>query len=207
MAVNVETLEKLERRITLTLPAGEISNEVESRLKKLSRTVKADGFRPGKVPMSVVAQRYGYSVQYDVVNDKRRPGVRRSHQRGPTARGRPAAHHAEGRGARRPGRLRRHLRGLPRGEDRRSVRGRGRTRRHRGHRGRDRPHRRDPAHAAPHLRPAPGERGRRRGRPRDDRFRRQDRRRALQRGARPRRSSSSSAKARCSSSSTRPCAA
>jgi trigger factor len=44
--------------------------EVDSRLKRLSRTVKADGFRPGKVPMSVVAQRYGYSVQYEVVNDK-----------------------------------------------------------------------------------------------------------------------------------------
>ena len=70
MAVNVETLEKLERRITLTLAASEINSEVEARLKKLARTVKADGFRPGKVPMSVVAQRYGYSVQYEVVNDK-----------------------------------------------------------------------------------------------------------------------------------------
>lgn len=70
MAVNVETLEKLERRITLTLAATEINSEVESRLKKLARTVKADGFRPGKVPMSVVAQRYGYSVQYEVMNDK-----------------------------------------------------------------------------------------------------------------------------------------
>jgi trigger factor len=70
MAVQVETLEKLERRITLTLPATTINGEVESRLKKLARTVKADGFRPGKVPMSVVAQRYGYSVQYEVVNDK-----------------------------------------------------------------------------------------------------------------------------------------
>jgi trigger factor len=70
MSVNVETLEKLERRITLTLAATEINSEVESRLKKLARTVKADGFRPGKVPMSVVAQRYGYSVQYEVMNDK-----------------------------------------------------------------------------------------------------------------------------------------
>ncbi len=70
MAVTVETLEKLERRITLTLPADTINNEVQSRLKRLARTVKADGFRPGKVPMSVVAQRYGYSVQYEVVNDK-----------------------------------------------------------------------------------------------------------------------------------------
>jgi len=70
MAVQVETLEKLERRITLTLPAASINSEVETRLRKLSRTVKADGFRPGKVPMSVVAQRYGYSVHYEVMNDK-----------------------------------------------------------------------------------------------------------------------------------------
>jgi trigger factor len=70
MAVQVETLEKLERRITLTVAADTINGEVETRLKKLSRTVKADGFRPGKVPMSVVAQRYGYSVQYEVVNDR-----------------------------------------------------------------------------------------------------------------------------------------
>jgi len=70
MSVQVETLEKLERRITLTLAATTINSEVETRLKKLSRTVKADGFRPGKVPMSVVAQRYGYSVHYEVMNDK-----------------------------------------------------------------------------------------------------------------------------------------
>ena len=70
MAVTVETLEKLERRITLTLAAATINSEVASRLKKLSRTVKADGFRPGKVPMSVVAQRYGYSVHSEVMNDK-----------------------------------------------------------------------------------------------------------------------------------------
>jgi trigger factor len=70
MAVNVETLEKLERRITLTLAATEVNSEIETRLKKLARTVKADGFRPGKVPMSVVTQRYGYSVQYEVMNDK-----------------------------------------------------------------------------------------------------------------------------------------
>jgi trigger factor len=70
MAVTVETLDKLERRITLTLAADTINHEVNSRLRKLSRTVKAAGFRPGKVPMSVVAQRYGYSVQYEVMNDK-----------------------------------------------------------------------------------------------------------------------------------------
>jgi trigger factor len=70
MTVQVETLEKLERRVTLTLPADVIQKEVESRLRRLARTVKADGFRPGKVPMNVVTQRYGYSVQYEVMNDK-----------------------------------------------------------------------------------------------------------------------------------------
>ena len=70
MAINVETLEKLERKITLELPVDTIQKEVESRLKRMQRQVKMDGFRPGKVPMSVVAQRYGYSVQYEVMNDK-----------------------------------------------------------------------------------------------------------------------------------------
>ena len=70
MAVTVETLEKLERKITLTLPVNTIQSEVETRLKRLARTVKMDGFRPGKVPMNVVSQRYGYSVHYEVMNDK-----------------------------------------------------------------------------------------------------------------------------------------
>ena len=70
MAVTVETLEKLERKITLSVPVTLIQSEVDTRLKRLARTVKMDGFRPGKVPMNVVAQRYGYSVQYEVLNDK-----------------------------------------------------------------------------------------------------------------------------------------
>ena len=70
MAVTVENLEKLERKITLTLPLNTIQSEVTARLKKLARTVKMDGFRPGKVPMSVVSQRYAYSVHYEVMNDK-----------------------------------------------------------------------------------------------------------------------------------------
>ncbi len=70
MAVNVETLDKLERKIMLTLPMDSIQNEVNNRLRKLARSVKMDGFRPGKVPLNVVAQRYGYSVHYEVMNDK-----------------------------------------------------------------------------------------------------------------------------------------
>jgi len=70
MAVTVETLEKLERKITLTLPVDVIAKEVDTRLKRLARQVKIDGFRPGKVPMNIVAQRYGYSTHYEVMNDK-----------------------------------------------------------------------------------------------------------------------------------------
>ncbi|MEN9905411.1 MAG: hypothetical protein RLZZ555_1976 [Pseudomonadota bacterium] len=70
MAVNVETLEKLERKITLELPVAEIQQEVDARLKRMAKQVKMDGFRPGKVPLSVVAKQYGYSVQYEVMNDK-----------------------------------------------------------------------------------------------------------------------------------------
>jgi trigger factor len=70
MAITVETLDKLERKMTLTLPLAAVQAEVDARLKKLARSVKMDGFRPGKVPLNVVAQRYGYSVQYEVVNDK-----------------------------------------------------------------------------------------------------------------------------------------
>ena len=47
MSVTVETLEKLERKITLSLPVDTISNEVDKRLKRLARQVKVDGFRPG----------------------------------------------------------------------------------------------------------------------------------------------------------------
>lgn len=70
MAIAVETLDKLERKITLSLPIASIQSEVTARLKKLARTVKMDGFRPGKVPVNVVSQRYGYSVHYEVINDK-----------------------------------------------------------------------------------------------------------------------------------------
>ena len=70
MTVVVENLEKLERKMTLTLPVTVIQSEVNTRLKRLARQVKIDGFRPGKVPMNIVAQRYGYSVQYEVMNDK-----------------------------------------------------------------------------------------------------------------------------------------
>jgi trigger factor len=56
--------------MTLSLPVDPIRAEIDARLRKLARTVKMDGFRPGKVPMNVVSQRYGYSVHQEVMNDK-----------------------------------------------------------------------------------------------------------------------------------------
>ncbi len=70
MSVTVETLEKLERKIILTLPENAIKSEVDTRLRKLARTVKMDGFRPGKIPINAISQRYGYSVYNEVLNDK-----------------------------------------------------------------------------------------------------------------------------------------
>jgi trigger factor len=70
MSTAVETLSKLERRITLTLSREEIQAEVEKRLKVQARKAKAPGFRPGKVPMKIVASQYGYQIETDVLNDQ-----------------------------------------------------------------------------------------------------------------------------------------
>ena len=70
MATAVETLDKLERRITITVPVADVKAEVEKRLKLRARTAKAPGFRPGKVPMKMVAAQYGYQVETEVLNDK-----------------------------------------------------------------------------------------------------------------------------------------
>ncbi|MGI4848113.1 MAG: trigger factor, partial [Janthinobacterium lividum] len=70
MATAVETLDKLERRMTITLPLADVQAEVEKQLKIRARTVKAPGFRAGKVPMKMVAAQYGFQVENDVLNDK-----------------------------------------------------------------------------------------------------------------------------------------
>jgi len=70
MATAVETLDKLERRITITVPLADVQAEVEKRLKVRARSAKAPGFRPGKVPMKMVAAQYGYQVENEVLNDK-----------------------------------------------------------------------------------------------------------------------------------------
>jgi trigger factor len=63
------TTNKLERNITLSLPAVEIESEIAARLKKIARTAKMSGFRPGKVPFNIVANQYGFQVRQEVMSD------------------------------------------------------------------------------------------------------------------------------------------
>src|ERR671930_150442 len=65
----VETLGTLERRVSMSLPAAQIEREVDSRLKKLARNAKMPGFRPGKVPLKLIAQTYGPQVRSEVLSD------------------------------------------------------------------------------------------------------------------------------------------
>jgi trigger factor len=69
MQANLETLGQLERRLSVAVPIAEIDSEIENRLRKLSRSVKMHGFRPGKVPLKVVAQQYGPQVRQEVLGD------------------------------------------------------------------------------------------------------------------------------------------
>lgn len=69
MQTNVEQLGALERRINVSIPQEKIRTEVENRLKRLARTVKLHGFRPGKVPFKVVMQQYGPQVRNEVIGD------------------------------------------------------------------------------------------------------------------------------------------
>jgi trigger factor len=66
---NVETLGGLERRVAMKLPAEEIERQIDARLKQLARSMKMPGFRPGKVPLKLVAQTYGPQVRSEVLSD------------------------------------------------------------------------------------------------------------------------------------------
>lgn len=69
MQTTIETLGQLERRMTMAVPAAEIERKVGERLKKLARTVRMPGFRPGKVPLKIVEQQYGPQVRSEVIGD------------------------------------------------------------------------------------------------------------------------------------------
>ncbi len=69
MQVSVETTSGLERRLIVGVPAERIDSAVNSKLQKASKTVRLDGFRPGKVPMKVMRQRFGQSVRMEVLGE------------------------------------------------------------------------------------------------------------------------------------------
>jgi len=69
MAANVETLGSLERRLSMSVPIDEVERQFGERLKKLARGMKMSGFRPGKVPLKLVAQQYGPQVRSEVIGD------------------------------------------------------------------------------------------------------------------------------------------
>ena len=69
MQVSVETTQGLERRITITVPAENVETEVKKRLQQLSKTQRIDGFRAGKVPVSVINKRFGPAVRQEVAGE------------------------------------------------------------------------------------------------------------------------------------------
>jgi trigger factor len=69
MDVSVENAGGLERRMTVQVPAERVEQEVQSRLDSMSKTVRLDGFRPGKVPLKVVEKKYGKQVRLEVVDE------------------------------------------------------------------------------------------------------------------------------------------
>ena len=69
MQVSVETTKGLERKLTISVPGDKIESEIQKRLQSLSKKAKIQGFRPGKVPLSVVKRNYGEQVQQEVVGE------------------------------------------------------------------------------------------------------------------------------------------
>jgi trigger factor len=66
MALNVETISKLERRITITVPLQPLEAQIKQRLVQVSKTARLAGFRPGKAPLGLVNQHYGDEVRDEV---------------------------------------------------------------------------------------------------------------------------------------------
>ncbi|EPJ48172.1 MAG: trigger factor [Osedax symbiont Rs1] len=69
MQVSVETKSVLERQMTITIPADRIDNDVVKQVQQTARTVRIDGFRPGKVPLKVIQKRYGAGIRQDVIGE------------------------------------------------------------------------------------------------------------------------------------------
>jgi trigger factor len=69
MQVSVETTKGLERRLTISVPAEKVDVEVKNRLRQIAKTQRINGFRPGKVPPSVIQKRYGKAVRQEIAGE------------------------------------------------------------------------------------------------------------------------------------------
>ncbi|MEE2820567.1 MAG: trigger factor [Pseudomonadota bacterium] len=69
MQVVLESPSALERQFTITIPTGDVETEFEAKLAETAKRVRIDGFRPGKVPASVVRQRYGQAIRQEIASD------------------------------------------------------------------------------------------------------------------------------------------
>ncbi|WP_286271923.1 trigger factor [Thalassotalea hakodatensis] len=69
MQVSVETTKGLERKLTISVPAEKVDVEVKNRLRHIAKTQKINGFRPGKVPPSVIQKRYGKAVRQEIAGE------------------------------------------------------------------------------------------------------------------------------------------
>jgi len=66
----VETLSGLERRVDLAVSVADVEKEVQAQLKRVARTAKVPGFRPGKAPLAMLERSHGPSIRYDVINSQ-----------------------------------------------------------------------------------------------------------------------------------------
>jgi trigger factor len=69
MQVSVETTSAVERRMTIGIPSEDVEPKIQSRLKSMARKTKVNGFRPGKVPVRVIEQKYGNGVRQEVLGE------------------------------------------------------------------------------------------------------------------------------------------
>ncbi|MBB3226890.1 trigger factor [Luteibacter sp. Sphag1AF] len=69
MQVSVEKVGKLGRKLTVKIPAGRLDAQVDERFAEMGRTVRLKGFRPGKVPLTVLKQRFGQQVHGEALSD------------------------------------------------------------------------------------------------------------------------------------------
>lgn len=69
MQVSVETTQGLERRLTISVPAEQIEKAISDSLKNEAKRARLPGFRPGKVPVSVINKRYGKAIRQDITGE------------------------------------------------------------------------------------------------------------------------------------------